>query len=200
MESSLFIIFSFIAVFTGCASYFDSLKSYFQLTGKHTSKFKKVNLHDSVYRADSLKRKATILLIGNMDARMTYVNKSWDNFQVEPYTLFRKENRPSELIKEFNALYDKYAFELLNLTYISNLQTASVQFLISNINQAFQAWKSPYSKHLNIVGSCESTCPYRIGTEHLSNWRAEMNNSFPICMSAFKNEKTVFQSGISVMR
>ena len=96
MESSLYIIFSFIVIITYCASYSDSLKSIFQLTGKNKSKFKKVILHYSVYRADSLKRKATIFLIGNMDVRMSYVNKSLDNFLVKPDTLFRKENRPFE--------------------------------------------------------------------------------------------------------
>ena len=132
------LIFSFIVVFTGCASYPDSLKSNFQLAGKNNNELKKVIRYYSVYRADSLKRKAAIFLIGNMDAHESYVSKSWDNFQVELEILFSKENRPSELIKGFNALYDKYANGLQDITYVSDLQTVSAQFLISNIDQAFQ--------------------------------------------------------------
>ena len=90
------LIFSFTVVFSGCASYHDSPKTNFQLAGNNKSELKKVIRHYSVYRTDSLKRKATIFLIGNMDVRMSYVNKSLDNFLVKPDTLFRKENRPFE--------------------------------------------------------------------------------------------------------
>jgi hypothetical protein len=165
-------------VFTGCASYPDSLKSNFQLAGKNNNELKKVIRYYSVYRADSLKRKAAIFLIGNMDAHESYVSKSWDNFQVELEILFSKENRPSELIKGFNALYDKYANGLQDITYVSDLQTVSAQFLISNIDKAFQAWKLPYSNYLNFADFCEYILPYRVGAEPLSDWRAEINKQF----------------------
>ena len=172
------LIFSFTVVFSGCASYHDSPKTNFQLAGNNKSELKKVIRHYSVYRTDSLKRKATIFLIGNMDAQMSYFSKSWDNFQVEPDTLYRKENQPSELIKGFNSLDDKYAFGLQDLTYVSDLQTVSAQFLMSNINQAFRAWKSPYSNYLNFAGFCENILPYRVASEPLSEWRVEINKQF----------------------
>lgn len=71
---SLITFLLFILV--GCASYSDSLKSNFQLAGKNKSELKKVIHHYSVHSTDSLKIKAAIFLIENMDAHMSYVSKS----------------------------------------------------------------------------------------------------------------------------
>jgi len=172
------LIGSLLFLFSGCVSYPTSLNTNFQLAGKNNSELKKVIRHYSTHRADSLKRQAAIFLIGNMDAHVSYVSKSWDNFQVELDTLYKKENRSSELIKGFNALYDKYANGLQNITYVSDLQTVSAQFLIANIDQAFQTWKSPYCHYLNFADFCEYILPYRVATEPISDWRAEFNNQF----------------------
>lgn len=75
----------------GCVSYSDSLKSNFQLAGKNKSELKNVIHHYLVHRADSLKRKAAIFLIENMDAYMSYVSKSWGDFQVG--VILKLENR-----------------------------------------------------------------------------------------------------------
>lgn len=132
-NSHCLLIFSFIAVFTSCALY-----------------------------PDYLKRKAAIFFIGNMDAHILYVSKSWDDLKVEVDTFYRKENRPSELINGFNALYDKYDNGLQDITYVSDLQTASVQFLISHIGQVFHVWKSPYADYLNFANSGEYIFSYRV--------------------------------------
>jgi len=172
------VIFIFIFVFTGCASYPDSLKSNFKLAGKNKSELKKVIRHYSVHRADSLKRKAAIFLIENMDAHTSYVCKSWDDFQGELDTFYKNEDRPTELINGFKALHAKYTDGLQNITYVSDLQTVSVQFLIANIDQAFQTWKSPYCNYLNFADFCEYILPYRVATEPISDWRAELNKQF----------------------
>ena len=172
------LIYSFIVVFSGCASYPDSVKSNFQLAGNNKNEFNKVIRHYFVYCADSLKRKVPNFLIGYMDALMSYVSKSRDSFQVKPDTLYRKENQPSESIKGFNVSYDKYSNGLQDKSYILNLQTVSAQFLMSNINQAFRAWKSPYSNYLNFAGFCENILPYRVASEPLSEWRVEINKQF----------------------
>lgn len=167
-----------MSVFTGCTSYPDSLKTNFQLAGKNQRELKKVIRHYSVHRADSLKRKATIFLIENMDAHVLYVSKSWDDFHVELDAFYRKENRSFELINGFKALYAKYANGLYDITYVSDLQTVSAQFLIANIDQTFQAWKSPYSHDLNFADFCEYILPYRVATEPLSDWRTKFNKQF----------------------
>ncbi|HJV77449.1 MAG TPA: hypothetical protein VJ602_03635 [Paludibacter sp.] len=172
------LMYGFVSVFTGCASYSDSLKTNFQLTGKNQRELKKVIRHYSVHRADSLKRKATIFLIENMDAHVLYVSKSWDDFHVELDAFYRKENRSSELINRFKALYAKYANGLQDITYVSDMQMVSAQFLIANIDQTFQAWKSPYSHDLNFADFCEYILPYRVATEPLSDWRVEFNKYF----------------------
>ena len=173
-----FFIICLVSALAGCVSYPTSLAPNFKLAGKNQAELKKVIQYYSTHRADSLKRKAAIFLIENMDAHESYVSKSWDDFQDELDTFYKKEDRPSELNKGFNELYDKYASGLQNVSYVSDLQTVSAQFLIANIDQAFQAWKSPYSKYLNFADFCEYILPYRVATEPLSDWRAEFNKQF----------------------
>jgi hypothetical protein len=140
--------------------------------------------------ADTLKRKAAIFLIENMDVHESYVSQTWDNFQSELDSLYTKEDRPSELIKGFNTLYEKYNQGLQDVVYVSDLKTISSQFLIKNIDEAFLAWKSPFAKHLNFQDFCEYILPYRIATEPLADWRTEFNKQFiPDMYSRIRKQK-----------
>jgi hypothetical protein len=177
-KSLCLLVISILFLATGCVSYPKSLEKNFQLAGKNNSELKKVIRHYSTHRADSLKRKAVIFLIENMDAHVSYVSKSWDDFQGELDTFYKKEDRPSELNRGFNTLYDKYANGLQDISYVSDLQTVSAQFLIANVDMAFQTWKSPYCNYLNFADFCEYILPYRVGTEPLIDWRAEFNKQF----------------------
>jgi hypothetical protein len=164
-------------IITSCISYPDCLKVNLQLAGQNRNELKKVIRHYSS-RSDSLKRKAAIFLIGNMENHYSYVSKKWDSFQVELDTLFKKEDRGIELYNGFNTLYDKYSIGVKDITYVSDLQTMSAKYLIYNIDQAFKTWESPYCNYLNFDDFCEYILPYRVGTEPLCDWKAEFSKRF----------------------
>jgi molybdopterin synthase catalytic subunit len=75
-KSPCLVVFSILFSTIGYASYPSSLEKNFQLAGKNNSELKKAIRHYSTHRADSLKIKAAIFLIENMDAHTSYVCKS----------------------------------------------------------------------------------------------------------------------------
>jgi hypothetical protein len=83
----------------------------------------------------------------------------------------------------FKVLHAKYANGLRHITYVSDMQTVSAQFLIANIDQAFLAWKSPYSHDLNFADFCEYILPSRVATELITDV-PDLLSVYAVCISA----------------
>jgi len=155
-----------------------SLNAAFAEAGKNQSELQEVIKHYSLHKSDSLKKKAAIFLIQNMDIQVSYQSKTWDNFQIQLDSLYKHEDRASELSKVFYQLSDKYKQQLTDVDYISDPKIITAKFLINNIDMAFEAWKSPYAKHLKFSEFCEYILPYRLAAEPLGDWREEFKENF----------------------
>jgi len=160
------VIFYPIPDFT---SYPKSLDAAFQKAGSNQSELKKVIRYYSWLPSDSLKRKAALFLIENMDTHSSYQSDQWEKFQVELDTLFKKEREESKLKHGFDSIYKKY--DLSDVVYLSDLETIKARFLIRSIDYAFEKWKTPYARHLTFDEFCEYLFPYRAGNEPLENWQ-----------------------------
>jgi hypothetical protein len=175
-------------VFHDFSSYPKSLDPIFKMAGSNQSELKKVIRHYSWFASDSLKRKAAIFLIENMDAHYSYQSDEWEKCQVELDTLFKKEHEESRLKHGFDSIYQKY--DLSNVRYVSDLNLINAKFLIKCIDAAFEKWKSPYAKHLRFDEFCEYLLPYRGGHEPLVDWRKEFNKQYiPEMLSTIKKSK-----------
>jgi len=183
-----FLLLILFFVFHDFMTYPKSLDPIFEMAGSNQSELKKVIKHYSHYASDSLKRKAAIFLIENMDAHYSYQSNQWDKFQVELDSLFKKELNNDKLKPAFDSISKKY--DLSDGHYISDLQTIKATFLIRNIDEAFKAWQSPYAKHLIFDDFCEYILPYRIGKEPLSDWRKEFDDHYLPDMFARIQAKT----------
>lgn len=159
----------FILIIGIYARYSQSVETIFKGVERNESELKKVLIHYSVHPADSLKKKAALFLIKNMDAHYSYQSPSWEKLQIELDSLFSSETDKEKLKFAFELLYKKY--DLSDVQYISDTKTIKADFLISNIDSAFVKWKSPYAKHLNFTQFCEYLLPYRVGHEPLTTWR-----------------------------
>jgi len=187
---SYLLFVSLLFLIAGCVSYPKYLETNFQLAGKNKDELKKVIRHYSTHRTDSLKRKAAIFLIENMDMHESYSSKAWDNFQLALDSLFKTEKVTNNLYKGVDNLYAKYSETFQDITYISDLQAVNSKFLIYNIDQAFFAWKTPYARFLNFADFCEYILPYRVGTEPLCNWREVFDRQFiPDLLERIKQKK-----------
>jgi hypothetical protein len=187
---SYLLFVSLLFLIAGCVSYPKSLETNFQFAGKNKDELKKVIRHYSTHRTDSLKRKAAIFLIENMDMHESYSSKAWDNFQLELDSLFKAEKITNNLYKGVDNLYAKYSGTLQDISSIPDLQAINSKFLIYNIDQAFIAWKTPYARFLNFADFCEYILPYRVGNEPLCNWREVFDRQFiPDLLERIKQKK-----------
>jgi len=157
-------------------SYPKSLDAAFQKAGKNQLELKKVISHYSWLPSDSLKRKAAIFLIENMDLYASYQSDQWERFQIELDTLFKKESVESRLKQGFDSISKKY--DLSDVDYLPDLETIKAGFLIRSIDYAFEKWKTPYAKHLTFDEFCEYLLPYRAGNEPLENWQKLFNEHY----------------------
>lgn len=181
IRKSIFLILILLGVFLlylilDFTSYPKSLDVAFQKAGNNQSELKKVIRHYSHREADSLKLKAAIFLIENMDVHYSYQSNQWEKFQVELDRLFKKEHEESKLKQGFDSISKKY--DLSDVIYLSDLNTIKAKFLIRNIDYAFEKWKTPYANHLTFNEFCEYILPYRAGNEPLENWQELFNKQY----------------------
>jgi hypothetical protein len=149
------------------------------MAGPNRAELEKVLDHYSQKESDSLKLRAAEFLISNMDIHSSYSSRTWDDMQVELDTLFERENQVKALESGLQKIYDKYAARgIYDVSYTSDLQTMRADYLIHNIEMAFQSWETPYARHLSFDDFCEFLLPYRIGNEPFSDWRSEFRQHF----------------------
>jgi hypothetical protein len=152
------------------------LEGIFEKAGYNQFELKKVIRHYSRSPKDSLKKRAAIFLIKNMDLYSSYRSRSWDNCQKELTGLFIKECNEDKLNQGFDSIYKKY--DLSDVVYISDLKRVKAQFLIKNIDYAFEKWKISYAKQLNFDEFCEYVLPYRAGNAPLCDWHSIFNAQY----------------------
>jgi hypothetical protein len=179
LRISLSMCLAFTSIACEQHRYAQNLHEALGLSGANRVELEKVLTHYSQEESDSLKLKAAKFLISNMDVHFSYKSKAWDDFQVELDTLFKHEDQTEALDKGLKNIYNKYASLIADdLSYVSDLQTIRADFLIHNIEKAFESWQTPYSRHLNFDDFCEYILPYRAGREPLSDWRNVFQQKF----------------------
>lgn len=139
-----------------------TLETALDFAGENRSELEKVLYH---YKDDPQKLEAAKFLIKNMPHWYAYSGSELDTLQ----NLIIKELKGEDLSQE-----KKYwsRFNYHTLVKVSDSKVIKSDFLISNIDLAFQEWKQrPWNKSLTFSDFCELILPYRIGDEPLSDWR-----------------------------
>lgn len=63
--------------------------------------------------------------------------------------------------------------------YIQDAQSLSAAYLINNIDEGFNTWKStPWSNQIDFSTFCQHILPYRIQNEPISNWRKILRKKY----------------------
>lgn len=87
----------FIIGLTSCSPWPSEVNRALKLAGENRAELEKVLQYYHTIQPDSLKLKAAEFLISNMDAHFSYESKSWDNFQLEMESLFKREDGAEQL-------------------------------------------------------------------------------------------------------
>lgn len=165
----LFAAFLFLSIE---AQSIQKLQEVFEEAGSNKVELEKTIKNFSENPKDSLKLKAAFFLIENMKGHSYSIAKLVDStnniidFNVLDYTDYKEMVSAWDKI-ESNAGEIRFKRD----TIIYDSQIISSEFLIKNIEMAFEAWKKPWSKNLSFKKFCEYILPYRGSNEPLEDWR-----------------------------
>lgn len=147
------------------------LESTLQNAGNNRKELEKVISHYSKELKDSLKLKAAIYLIKNIDGLSTLDSSSVGNNEIYFSALNRYYltsgakidfSAASYVIDSINKKQNDSSSKLVNSKYLNELNIISANFLIKNIDLAFHTWQTmPWGKHISFDTFLEYILPYR---------------------------------------
>jgi len=157
-----------------------NLDKALELAGKNRIEIEKVLKHYSKNPDDRLKLKAARFLIENMDTYFFVTSPQLNAYYHTVDSIFSLNNTSDELTEEQEALLTN--LKKPNPFYfdsIPDLKYVSAEFLIDNIDRAFEAWKSPFAKDMNFDDFCEFLLPYKVNISDKPDfWRSIYSDTF----------------------
>nr|MBP9637519.1 transglutaminase domain-containing protein [Bacteroidaceae bacterium] len=173
------------------------LQEALQAAGHNRHELECVLNHYKHQPADSLKYRAACYLIENMSAHYTYEGAAVDTFYKVMRTVFA--DRKNMSAQFYNQKYDSILWALgpaLNSArVVKDIETMKSDYLIRNIDEAFEMWQMPWNRKISFELFCEYVLPYRAGKEPLSNWRSLYRNRRPDkldCQRSYPNSSFLY--------
>jgi len=169
------VVIVFLSLLFSCNKK-SNLEHALKLAGKNRPELEKVLEH---YKHEPLKLKAAKFLIENMDTYSFNTSPELDAYYKTMDSIF-SINGNDDLTKEQDSLLmqlkkpNSFYFEsILDLQYVSS------NFMIDNIDRAFEAWKSPFASDMNFNDFCEFLLPYKVNSTDCPDfWRSTYKNTF----------------------
>ena len=191
----LFIVL-FLSLLFSCSPK-SNLDRALELADKNRAELEKVLMHYSKNPEDQLKLKAAKFLIENMDSYSFLTSRELEIYYKTVDSIFSL-NGNDALTKEQETLLSQ--LKKPNSFYfdsISDLQYISADFLIDNIDRAFEAWTSPFAKDMNFDDFCEFLLPYKANsTDRPDFWRSTYSEIFRPYIEYCLNNSCRLDSGI----
>ena len=177
-----FIITLFLPLLFSChrESNSGNLERALELAGENRIELEKVLEHYGKDPADSLKLKAAGFLIENMDTYFFITSPELEAYYNTLDSIFTLNNWDDYISEEQEILLSQMNGPNSNkFKIIPDLQYVSAEFLIDNIDRAFEAWKSPFAKELSFEDFCEYLLPYKANpVDRPDFWRSVYRNTF----------------------
>ena len=173
---SIVILIVFLPFLFSCNKK-SNLEHNLELAGKNRPELEKVLAH---YKDEPLKLKAAKFLIENMDGYYSFTSPELDVYYHLLDSIFSLNKLGDDLTHEQKSLLSSLKEPSPNdFKNISDIQSVSANFLIDNIDRAFEAWKSPFAKDMSFDDFCEYLLPYKVGsTDRLDYWQSDYYNIF----------------------
>jgi hypothetical protein len=195
MKQHLYILFLFVISISSCRTESDELKYAFSNAGNNTKELKKVLEHYSS-PADSLKLKAAVFLINNMHDAHFIIGEQLNQYNtifdvLENKSREWKENQPwySTAVNDlYDSIINRYGkINLRKLRKYNDIAILDANYIIQNIEEAFQAWNKPWAKHISFDQFCEYILPYRIQNEQTQLWRKPYAEKYGVVINSLSD-------------
>jgi len=171
----------------------DKLAYALEQAGENREELFKVLAHYKD-QGDTLKYQAALYLIENMPYHYSYLNT--DRPKVEAAkTAFLKDGfiHPDSL----QSLIAQYR----HFTTTEDLKTIKADYLIRNIDMAFEAWhKRAWGKHYTFQEFCEYLLPYRATNEPLEEWRSTFARRYGYILDSLYTGTDVIEAANAVCK
>lgn len=168
-----------IVLFLSCKNQDTLLEKALKRSGENRAELQHVIDHYSKNAEDSLKRKAAVFLISNMEGKFSYQGTEYrsfldflDSLSLSTTGIPKFRLAITDLFKNRGTLVGKpeKIFDLISL---------NSKFLINNIDSAFLIYNSQTIKHkLSFENFCEFILPYRIGNEPIESFRSKLYDQY----------------------
>ncbi len=140
------------------------------------------------YKNDSLKLKAAIFLIENMPGYTAYHYKYIDSIQA-----LKKEWIKNGFVKAGDI--KKMEQEWLKPDIRKDIEHITADFLINNVDDAFQAWhERPWGKYIPFDIFCEYILPYKVKQEPLEEWRKAYKQRYSFLLDSIYTGTDVIEA------
>ncbi len=181
-------------------SYPTNVMNVLHKSGKNRIELEKVINHYSDSLTDSLKLKAAYFLIGNMEeqyyAHFIVADSLRHNmhFNVLDYPNY------TEMVKAWDSLETIYGpIENIRDRTVYDYNVITADYLISNIDLAFAAWKNfAWAHHITFKQFCEYILPYRGSNEPLTNWRTYFYKKYSWVADSVKDKSNPVEATILI--
>jgi len=124
---------------------------------------------------DTAKLNAAYFLIENMEGQCYSITKIVDTsgnnvaFDVLDYPNYKT------MVAGWDSVESKIgSIDFKRDTLIYDVNNITADYLIENIELAFEAWKKPWATHLTFDQFCEYILPYRSSNEPIESWRRQL--------------------------
>lgn len=170
MKNSVVIIF-IILILSACSKQESFLERVLKTAGDNRTELEKALAHYQKNPSDSLKYQAACFLIENMVGKYYMDGKAIQERHQYMDSLFQMETIEYDFIGMDSAYQKDKKEHEYDYTILQDLQTLSAEYIIHNIEQAFDVWQKPWSKDVPFDMFCEYILPHRVGNEIPEEWR-----------------------------
>lgn len=170
------IILTLTIFFSSCNHRNDALEYAYKVAGPNRGELEAVMNH---YKDDPLKLAAARFLIENMPGHYSYKSKDIDKYYQIALELTKSGLSPKEQRDSLLHLSESRFFGL-DHELIQDARIISSEFLIQNIDKAFDAWKNErWAQHISFDEFCEWILPYKcVELQSFDCWRDTMRQTF----------------------
>ena len=203
MTKHIFYSLFWALLIVACSRYPANVERVLKHAGDNRAELEKVLEHYNKRRKDKLKYKAACFLIENMPYYYSSSSKRLDLFDSKYFdrlnnqVFFERiyndlENDPEILYRRVKKIWDETINEIGNpkdfeLKKLQDHKIITAEFLIENIDYAFEAYLFPWARQLSFEQFCEFVLPYRVADEPLESWRPYFMNRYQWMSDSLKN-------------
>lgn len=130
------------------------------------------------YREDSLRLKAAFFLLENLPDKYYLTGKGIDEYYTFIDSVYQIRQEEYDIPAIYDAFTTQARFAKEKLLVCKDVEVLTADYLIANIDMAFQTWGEPWNRHLTFEEFCEFLLPYRVSTEMPEDWREIYRNHF----------------------